>query len=526
MTRTVSAIIDELIALDPALKEHEAALEPLVKALLAADPAREPDADFLKDLRSRLQQRATVLSSSQASPRSSMSPFSFLAGAIAAVVIAVPAVTYIVTHDGMTQTTKDSLFAYEVTSASPHAFGDLQNAQPAAGGMGGARTGGGGMGGDSAAPMAAENASYGMADEKMMIYPPGEMTTYDFVYDGELPPLPQDTVNVLKRQQRFQNVPLSLIADRFDLGMVDLDAFGSAKLEYATFLQDKDFGHVISLGLRDGSISIAQNWEKWPQSKCQTEACWQAERVTIGQIPSDEEVIRIANDFIEDYGIDVSHYGEPFVENSWRTEYDRAADKSQTYVPETQRVIFPLLVEGLEVVEQQGEKSGISVGVHVKHKRVSDVWGLMDQTYASSAYDAVSDPQMIKDYLKNFEHFDPVAMGIRDAKVKNVRVTLGTPTMALSRHYTYGDAMPAELLVPSLVFPVLSVEGNASIYRKAVVIPLAKELFTQSQPPVMPLLEKPEPRPMDEPMPVDLPAPGIRAPDEDDPNIGNDAIRY
>jgi hypothetical protein len=89
-------------------------------------------------------------------------------------------------------------------------------------------------------------------------------------------------------------------------------------------------------------VNIDANWEQWPQSKCTTEACYKNEQVKIGDIPADDVLIGIARDFVSEHGIDLSHYGDPEVDNSWKRDYERATDTSLAYVPDTQRVVFPL----------------------------------------------------------------------------------------------------------------------------------------------------------------------------------------
>lgn len=499
MTRSVRTIVDELLELDPSLKEHEDALIPLVEALLKADPGREPDARFLSELRSQLQQRAAVLSTSSTRPSSFFSMtqlFPFLAGLTAAAVIAVPATSYYLNSDNVPADRGEPLFAFQVTPSSPESFGELSTVAVDGAGMGGARTQSGGGGGGIPAPaadMAVTNTAmpvepYGMVDEKMIA--PGEWTVYEYSHEGEIPTLPQGTVDVLKREKRFLNAPLSLIADRFDLGTVDLDNFSTAKLEYANFIQDKDFGYTVNLDMRNASIGIGMNWEKWPQPNCETEACWMAQRVKIEQVPADADLLALAADFVSDYGIDISHYGAPFVDKTWKRDYDAAPNKADAYVPEVIRVIYPLMIDGKEVHEQYGEKSGISIGVHVKHKRVAEAWGLSDQTYVSSAYDAVSGEEDVRGYLQTFEQpfLDPVMMRNGDIKTKTVKVALGAPTISYGRFYKYEANAQDELLVPSLVFPVTGTNDGSPVYRQFVIVPLAAEMLKQQNGMPMPLI--------------------------------------
>jgi hypothetical protein len=508
-------ILAELYEIDPALKGSEKDLIPVIELLLSHNPGRAPDAEFVEDLRRHLREKAATLNQ----PSPSSSPFSLfpmsnlfylLGGAVAAVVITVPTVQYLsapaVPGDQPSDRTATPLFSYSVSEAGNKAFGDLSKGVP-----GGAPAMGRGQGGGGGpiAPMAAENAATPQqatsdvdaargSDSNMMIDPfyPPEIVTYDYVLSAPIPELTEDTVPVYKRDKKTTRIPLSSLASTFNLGLMDLKSFADANADSINFYQDKPFGYNISVQLREGMVNISQNWEQWPQPElnCRDEACYRRMQVNIHQLLPDATLIDLATKFVEEHGIDMSKYGTPEVDTTWKIEYDRAPDKQFAYVPERQQVIFPLLVDGQPVYEEWGGKSGISVSVDVREKKVADVWGLMSQNLVKSSYDAVTDAAEVEKFVKTIDQ-TPAEYMPKDAKKRTVKITLGAPTESLVKFYLWneGDMQGQELMVPALVFPVESVDGEEYYYRRNVVVPLAadvlKSRMDQNRYPVMPMAE-------------------------------------
>ncbi|MDO8648758.1 MAG: hypothetical protein Q7R81_03155 [Candidatus Peregrinibacteria bacterium] len=482
MKHNVKDILRDLYEIDPTLREQENELVPLIELLLKNDPSREPDSRFVHELRARLAERAEELSSERESPSPFFSLFSMnrfayaLSGAVVASLVLIPALTLYKRGPVPAETqTGSPLFSFSVTDAGDAAFGDLTNTTTDNPEFG---RGGGGVAAPEAVPQATDAAALSM--DSKMIAP--DYMEYEYVYEGEIPALPEGTVDIYKREKRPLNVALSGIADRFHLGAIDLSAFKNATVDMLNFVQDRSFGYVVSVMLNEGSVSISQNWQKWPhpEQECTTDACFLRYRLKPEDVPADDVLIAIANDFVEEYGIDLTSYGAPEVDTSWKRDYDRAPTPIDAYIPESQRVIYPLLIDGKPVYEKNGVKAGISVGVHAREKRVSDVWGLMDQRYAKSAYAAADTPQAVKDFLARFEKLTYELP--EGGKKRTVKVTLGTPTIGFAKYYRFDGGNSEELVVPSLLFPVTGVPEGEYVYRQTIAVPLAKDLL--ENPPV------------------------------------------
>ncbi len=477
--KNIQAILRELYEIDPDLRNHEKDLRPLIEYLLANDPARLPDEHFVEELRKRLNIRATTLTSFP-----SPSFFSFLtmnnftyaiAGAVVTAVIAVPTAVVVMNQSAIPDAPGTPLFTYSVEEAAPNAFNVAaiqSNARTQAGG-GSAEMGMGGGGGVSnpVAPVA--------TDSKLIapdIYPPS-FTNYEFIFDGELPALPEGTVSVFERQKSMNNVSLATLSKNFNVGLMDLNKFGGASVDSISFSQNTQFGYMINLMLKEGTLSINQNWEKWPhpENDCQTEACWAQYRLKPEDVLPDEEAISIAKQFANDYGIDLSRFGEPEVQDMWRMDLMRSARPVDIYVPDAVTVIFPIMIEGQKVYDEGGTVAGVSISVNNRQKRVSDVWGLQNEQYRKSDYAAVASAQVITDYLKDFGKM-PDGFYTEDAEVKIEQVKLENPTIGFVRYYSYEKNTNQELYVPAMIFTVVKPEGSY-YYGNYVTVPLAQEVL-------------------------------------------------
>lgn len=494
MTANHQTILAELYEIDPSLREHEAELVPLIQKLLERDPAQKPSPAFVKKLRKELAARAEASMHgavehrvSYASPSGFFHRFAYaLAGATAAVVIAVP-VTLQWANGGvpfapMAERTGEEMDAGTMAMNAENQANDAVTGSPAGNNpapyaMG--RTQAGGGGGDMY-----------MGDGKMTavssLIAPWNPVKYRL--EGDLPELPQGTVDVLERNLRTMNVPFASIQNAFRDAAIDLSSFEGTSVDHVSMTQRRQFGYTINVSLADGSVSINQAWEFWPQpaNNCQTEECFRSLQPKLSDIPADAELIRIAGAFLADHDIDLEGYGDPVVDHAWRRDYDRTEDKRYAWVPDSMRVIFPLVVDGQTVTEPGGGPSGISVQVSVKHKRVSDAWGLMTYQFDREAHDAVSDRADIEKFLgmAGSQTADAPTIALRD------------PTLGYVRLYTYEDGKNSELFVPALIFQVTNVPADAMYYPASVAVPLAKDLLDEAQPP-MPIDPMPMPRPMD-----------------------------
>jgi len=401
------------------------------------------------------------------------------------------------TSDTNTQT---SSFEPGIVAVSNHAFGDLSlstqtndiaklGATEASSSLGG--------GGTVSSPVAAPISP----DSRMIIGPDYEVSQY--VYDGEITLPEGDMVDVYKRTLGgISQSNLSDFAKNFGLGLVNISAFNDLKTQYVNFVQPGKMGYFISVNLDQEDISIQKNYDQWPNplNDCwktgmditASENCVQKNSLKAGDVPADDELIKIANDFLSKYGINKDIYGEPYVNHNWQVYYNLASDGGSTepeYIPEEIQVVYPILVDGDKASDGYENFVGLNVGVDIRNKQVGNVYGLNTQKYEKSEYEKESDTAKIKDYLKfgglYRNYFYP-----EDTKIKEVKV--GDPELQMVKYTNWADNKTVELIVPALIFPVEQDPNNPYGTQK-IIVPIVKELTENTNtggPYPMPYMER------------------------------------
>ncbi len=313
-----------------------------------------------------------------------------------------------------------------------------------------------------------------------------EYPSFAYIYEGDdLTELVAglDKVDVYKRvKSQYNNPSLLNFITNMGSDLINLKKFNdnASKVSYFSINEEKEFGYVLSFDSNGGGISLYQNWQYWPQfgNECRDEACFARYRFNYTDLISNEEAVSIAENFLNNFGIDRNTYGEAAVNYDFHQIYEASENKSELYVPEETTVIFPILIEGKEVKDESGQAYGLYVNVNSRHKKVSGLNNLLPNRYEVSAYESFNDPEEIKRLAEqgglNF-YKDPYA-------TKEIKVYLGTPTLILSRQFQYGEGYDnSELFVPALSFPVLRLsEETQFFYQKNIVIPLVKDLINQN----------------------------------------------
>ncbi len=363
----------------------------------------------------------------------------------------------------------------EVTRLSANAFGQL-NALNTNGGRG---QGGGGNAQTADSKIAAPETAIGMGGGGSSAMP-AELyvpTYYNYVYKGDKFEVEQDQMDVYEREKGFgSNTDLASFLDRFNIGLFDINKFQNATVDYVRASENRNNGYSVDMDLKLGTIYIGQNWEKWAMMDYSSP-------VTINQIPSDEESIALANQFLADYGISTENYGAPEVQNSWRILYDRAPNKSSIYVPDTVSVVYPAKISGNEVYDESGNKTGMYVSINVRNKAVSSVGEITGQHYQASAYPTEKNADRLVKIAEQggFRNYMPFAAeGSTEPNAKKITVELGSPKIVYVRLWQTVGNESKTIYVPSLVFPITN--QPADYYSQNVIVPLIKEVLdTQDQ---------------------------------------------
>lgn len=491
MEKNINKILQDIYAVDPSLKAHEASLIKIVENLLFFKPESKVDESFISELRIRLTDEARRLE--KGNSRINFFSFSDFFGippvfkrtAFAGAGLIVLLLAVFVGLKNL-RTPENSLenFAingFEIKEVEKNAFGEivfspqtsaLENQtgqeksapQPlSAVGM----DGGGGI----------SRSEYASTESSSFIVPPFELTNLNYVYKGG-----DFEVNNSNDQVYRASVNSTLggnlarVVSSMNLNIVDLAKFGSLKVNNLEISEDKDFGYSIYIDLRQNNFSINMNWEKWPQNR---------ENFPVQQIP-DEQIIAISDQFLTNYGIDMKNYGKgEIVKNQYGILYAEKIESMPQREPiiENVSVVYPLVIGGQTVFEQGGQKYGLTVSLDLRYKKVTGAYNINSGNFESSKYDIETNSEKIIELAEG----GGLYLNYRYPEAtKTQEIDLGTPTQGLVVIWRTeeGKINSTQLLVPAMFFPMNSKDD----WRNFIAVPLVGGMV-ESRSEVIPLME-------------------------------------
>ncbi len=510
----INKTLEELYRLDPELKKHEIMLKSTLGKILDEKPATGFDSIFARRLKAQLTERATA--SSERGFITNLTTMlrlnkMALMGGVAGVLALALVITNIPFHRN-----PSLAFAYEITPVGKMAFGSLAGTQngarevaaPTDTATSPAPMMASGMGGGGGTAAAAPTLDKRVANSSMIVAP-DMYRPITYRYAGEeLPALSSDQLEVFKRLKLSSGIRIN------DLGglsndLVNLGSFSNASARNIEIVEDKDKGYIINFSLTEGVVSISQNWEKW--NTCPNGICPEFPPLTAADVPSDDSIIAVANNFLASHGISTEGYGAPEVEEQPRYYLmdARPAAESAAYVPDTMNVVYPLTLKGQTVYEMGSSAIGIRVSVNIRENQVIGAWDIRSNQYQSSLYDVETDTARLIRIAEQGGNL----YGSSPKPENAVELELGTPTIALARtwHSINNGQSQEELYVPVYVFPVKAPTGEdakyATYYQPTIMVPLAKELLVDADKP----LPTPQPYPIDA-MIKGMPQPAVSNP--------------
>lgn len=375
----------------------------------------------------------------------------------------------------------------KITRMGEKAFGELASSQTvsdssaekslsAAAPLG---LGGGGAAASSRSLIKTENSA-----EQMM---PPYFQINKYVYSGNSLPAVEEKMEVLKKVKRpISNGELNSALKNFNFGLIDPAKFDNTNVINLTLSQNKDFGYNINFDFNEGMVSVYENRQTWQTEsvRCDGPDCAGSQPLKAEDVPADEVLIAMADQFAKNYNINLENYGRPFVQNNWRVMYAQAEVKSDFYIPESATVVYPFLANGKEVYDLSGSKTGLQINIDIRHNIVSGLWNLAFRDYESSSYDMQTDESEILKIAERggmYGGFIPEESEISEVKI-------GAPIQAYAEVYQYGSMESQLLLVPAYVFPILDKEKE-NVYQEAIVVPLAKDLYKDIEQPLRTMAE-------------------------------------
>lgn len=487
----INKILEELYVLEPSLREHETQLISLINQMSEL----KPDTKFDKDFAARLKKE--ILQNNKQAFKINLNFMNkriyLFAGSLAAIsVIALFAVTewkiWNINQTGVYETnftkkivTRDSTPVFKLESGAYGSLISLGSGGASANGAESAKAmapQGLGGGGDMAVAVDSPNAT-AVVSSKMIAWP---MYNFKYVYKGDALDLQDASGSVYRRLKGDGYLAGNLVnlINSHDLGVLNLGSLDNLKMTNLSLVEDKNLGLMVNVDFNDDSIYMYENWEKWripERDLCTDDACFSRFRLQMSDIPSDSDLVTIANNFLDKYNINREHYGQPLVDNLWRENYEKNEDKSNLYIPEYVVVVYPLMLDDEPVFDQSGNYAGLRVTINLLKKAAAGLNGLNPYRYEASDYALETDATRLNKVIEN-GGWNRIYYYNQAEGVKTTEIELGTPTKSLVQMWRYTNNRSEELFVPALVFPVLN--APTEYYgQKFITIPLVKELVDE-----------------------------------------------
>jgi len=475
MQEEIKNILSDLYKIDENLKQYETDLLDIIKTFLEVKPDIRLDENFQENLKKEIMKKINEIKQEQVARDSSLNNivekkplflslrFAYFLGGAGLAALVMFVVFQNVLPAGKAE--KVPFFGLNKSSIAlaPNAFGKLsaENTKVENRGMGAGNA------------VSSESAPKALSADAGFV---PRMTNYEYVYTGGEFVLDREKVEVLRRIKSKETAKnFSGILKSAKISLLDLSKFTDTELSDISLKEDREFGFTYWFNPLEG-ISVGSNWEKWPHpdQDCRDDACYSALRLKESDLPSDEDLIALADAFASHYGIDMGNYGKGRVLAFWRDQEN--IPENERYIPEDVQVLYPLIINDQEVFDNSGEKVGLSITVNVRYKRPSGAYQITANNFESSEYEAVTNNKDVLDlankggmqYWYRYESAD-----------ESVKIELDTPSFSYVKHYNYaGGAQSDELYIPALIFPVkINQDLKNGFYQKNVIVPLAKEFF-------------------------------------------------
>lgn len=475
MDKQIKQILSEIYDIDPRLEDNERELINIIKKLLASRPDTKFDKAFAKRLRTELvaKERKTL----------NMSLFQklgfLIGGAALASLLIVPVVINNQWGESPSVTDTKIDIGSKITMLEEEAFGDLGEA---AGSRGSANAGLAESADTASSFYDTRTQSGGGGTSSLIAAPapdsvsaprePFVATEYNYVYVGEDISLEEDKLEVLRRNVRAANV--GSLAGQFGLGLVNLQNIGNLQFENVSLTQGANSGMRVHINFQSGEISLNQDqgFAAMPEPY---------RPIQPSEIPANEELIRLADDFVKKHQVNLDGYGEAEVSDSFIRAVDLATTNAQMYLPEVVSVVYPLSIKGIQVYDQGASPQGVHVNINIRTKEVVSLHGLSVQQYEASLYNVETNVETLIDKWQGQNKY----VYPSDIEVRTVDINLGTPQLVYVELFKWEDFRgESRLMVPSYRFPVMEKPADAPYYPDHIVMPLVPSLLENQGGPI------------------------------------------
>jgi len=512
MNKDIQKVLDDLYNIDNNLRQHEEKLINIINELFLSRPDTKFDENFSKKLRKEVLLRARELKETNRASSSLnfmlLNKFGYaLAGVALTLLLIIPILNLKTDTSSLKSRLSEADNSFKIAKLSKGAFGSLGSDQvlpemdrveKSASSISNDES----LAEESIQTFAKKEAGIGAGgggglattDSRIGFAP--NIINYEYEYIGE-------EIGELKEKMAVYNPSnkrlinnFSRLLKNFSLDLIDLGKFGSLKAQNISLTEDREYGYMVYLNMDQGQASINKDWKNWPDpfKDCRDEECYKKGRLTIDNVPGDEEIVKIADKFLRDYNIDLKSYGAGQVRDTWRIDYERTGEDYM--IPESMQVVYPLIIDGKTVYDGSGYVTGIMVDVSLRDMKAAGAHRIISLNFESSEYETETDTEKLIMVAENgglrgrYSHPEPT---------ETVNVKLNTPKVGLISHWHYDQEKREgkEIFIPALIFPISNKDEAKNMYQDSIAVPLVKEILDERMDDIIGL---PEPMPI--PMPL------------------------
>ena len=270
--------------------------------------------------------------------------------------------------------------------------------------------------------------------------------------DGEkLPEIPEK-MYVYKKEQNSISFNQSNINKIFATDSIDISKFQKLWLSNVNLYEWIDQGYNINMSLQDGNINIYRNHDSWPMIDYQNQ-----QKLSIEDIPNENLIVSVANEFAKKYSIDTSIYSAGIIQNSWKKYYENSNDKENFYIPEIMSVTYPFILDNTQVFDTTWNPYWLKATVNIRDMKINSFGPIETMNLKGSNYALFNDEQKILETLKKWNyHVNPVIRGNEESEIIPVDVWEVRLVYIIKNIYDAKNNMSKEYFVPGLLFKVLT----------------------------------------------------------------------
>lgn len=280
----------------------------------------------------------------------------------------------------------------------------------------------------------------------------------------------KDMMPVYKRDnKKIDSKVFAQSISNLDFAWVDVSNFSNVWISNISLTEDKEYGYNINIDFENSSMSIYKNWTKWPQG-----TYVEGEKQVFLE---EKEIIKISQDFLASHKIDLSKYGTPVIEKAYIMAYAKFSSSRimPDYAQNITNVVYPLIVDWNEIVEEGWQAAWVRVEIDLKEKKVSGLNWLSIDNYLKSDYKTETSTENILKVANVWWRYGFYDTGTE--KVKYIDVNLKNPEIKYVHTYSFKDNTQEQFLIPAVVFEVDKPENTEYYYWETVVVPLLKDSY-------------------------------------------------